>query len=379
MRVLGSFIVAILVLMAGPGVCQQSEESPVTSIEQNQHGEWILLRDGQPWFRLGYFMPPNYSAEQLEDMAQRLADAGLNHMHARPMGVSEEEFAQWLSRAQDLGIDIAYSLHDIEPDAVRDILNTWAGHRAIGCWYLDDVHAFSPEQLQALYDQIRVLDPARTTDWSGGWRTDLATYLPTCDVFHRQFYPIWETEGGRNHERMYDTYDEAKKLVSVASETRTVPGMDLQGAYSNSGRDFWPTAEETDVMFYMSVIAGVKGVRWYPFGEVEGTGFWQQSQVIARELNSGLSEAFLLGERTDGAISHHVFYGTWQHKGDVYVVVCNAHDERSDALTVPLPGPVAKIDSLFDYRTSSLTLTEAGLVGSLPPLTVEIYRGNADR
>jgi hypothetical protein len=370
-------IMAISLLIPAMGLCQEGIRPSVTSIAQNEHGETILLQDDQPWFRAGYFMPPNYSADELERMVRLLAGGGFNHMHARPMGVTEDDFARWLSLAESLDISVAYSLHNIEPDVVRDVVSTWSQHPAIACWYVDDVHAFSSEQLQALYDQIAALDPTRVTDWSGGWRTDLATYLPTCDVFHRQFYPIWETDGGRNHERMYDLYDEAKALVEVANQTGTVPGMDLQGAYSRDGIDFWPDAEETDLMFYMSAMAGIKGVRWYPFGEVEGSEVWQQTQVIAAELNAGLSDAFLLGKRTDGAISRHVFYGTWEHGGDLYVIVCNADDEESEPLSVPIPAAVTDLTTPFDYRSSSLTRAEGGLAGTLPPLTVEIYRGRA--
>jgi hypothetical protein len=377
MRTVCILIVTVSLLIAAAAPCQEHERLPVTSIDQNEHGEWILLRDGEPWFRAGYFMPPNYSADELEHMVRLLAAGGFNHMHVRSMGVTESDFAQWLSLAESLDVSVAYSLHSIEPDVVRDVVSTWSDDPAIGCWYVDDVHAFTSKQLQALYDQIAALDPTRATDWSGGWRTDLATYLPTCDVFHRQFYPIWETDDGRNHERMYDTYAEAKALVKMANQTETVPGMDLQGAYSRDGVDFWPNAEETDLMFYMSAMAGIKGARWYPFGEVEGSEVWQKTQVIASELNSGLSDAFMLGKRTDGAISRHVFYGAWEYNGHVYVIVCNADDNESEPLSVPVPVDVRELTPPFDYRSSSLKMTEDGLTGSLPPLTVEIYRGNA--
>lgn len=377
MRPICILIVAVFLLIPGTGVCQEEMRPSVTSIAQNDHGESILLRDGRPWFRAGYFMPPNYSADELEHMVRLLAGGGFNHMHARPMGVTAADFAQWLSLAESLDVSVAYSLHNIEPDVVREVVSTWSDHPAIGCWYVDDVHAFSSEQLQALYDQIAALDPTRATDWSGGWRTDLATYLPTCDVFHRQFYPIWETDDGRNHARMYDTYNEAKALVQMANQTETVPGMDLQGAYSRDGIDFWPNAEETDLMFYMSAMAGIKGARWYPFGDLEGSEVWQQTQLIAAELNSGLGDAFLLGKRTDGALSRHVFYGTWEHDGDVYVIVCNANDEESEPLSVQTPAGATDLNTLFEYRSSSLTMTDGALAGTLPPLTVEIYRGRA--
>lgn len=367
---------ALLILMVPAGWSEEGN-ALVTSIDTNQHGEWILLRHGEPWFRAGYFMPPNYTAEQLEQMVTKLADAGFNHMHVRRMGVTEADFAQWLSLAETLEIGLFYSLGTTAPERVRDIVAAYQHLDVVCGWYLDDVQDFTHEQLENLYGLLRDLDPDRTTDWSGGWRTDFAQVMPTTDVFHRQFYPISDSNGGRNHARMYDTYDEAKIIVRLANETGTVPGMDLQGAYSSSGRDFWPNARETDLMFYLSAIAGIKSVRWYPYGEIAGTEVWEQTQVIVSELNAGLAEVFLLGRRTDGAISPHAYQGTWEHDGSIYVIVCNAHSEPSGDLTIPLPAGVTDLVGLFDYRSTSLTAAEGSLTGTLPPLSVEIYHGKS--
>ena len=338
-----------------------------------------ILVDGKPFFPFGFYSRWNYShAERLYEI-KKLGDAGFNAYWGEANNCTLDEYDRLLDSADRHKIKIFtkhFTLNGSETD--MSLVNRFKQKPAVLGWGIADdaqVH-YTAAQVATMHTNVKAADPGHITyiSCTGAILQDLTSldqFSAASDVTAIQWYPVTNTD-------LRWTYDAIRKLAESARKSGHASIANLQ-TYVAVSR--YPTADEIDIMTYMAVIAGVKGILHYTFEDgassIDRTqpDLWARCVQDNREIQS-LATVLLDGTRTVPVADNgkSLYAGCWKYQNEVCVVAVNA-STGSQTMTITVPAiSNGRLENPFTYRPGTMVLTGTTLSGTIGAYSVHLYR-----
>jgi hypothetical protein len=159
------------------------------------------------------------------------------------------------------------------------LVNTYKTKPAVLGWNVgDDADLdFTVADLQTQHQRVKAADPNHISSLSmtasariGRYGND--EYTKITDAPQMQMYPIFD--GSSPDMNVGEAFNVWERFVRSSEKANRVPIADVQTFnWERSGTaDRWPTADEVDVMSYLALAAGTKGLLYYTFEDYSSTG-----------------------------------------------------------------------------------------------------------
>jgi hypothetical protein len=341
----------------------------------------VMLKNGQPFFPIGYYAESFNTLAQNNYAANTLAAAGFNVMFTEhDISITSTEFGNFLDTCAAKGIYNIISFWDTSPaidDKMRAFIPMFKTKPSVMVWAIaDDASTLGTEaDILRKHNLAVSLDSNHLTSesFNGPIRE---TALATVGQSGKQAYPKFLAGDLMDG---YGTWQGFVELVTKCNANGKTPIAHLQTYKWTTGNFIYPSASECDVQSYLAVIAGMKGIQYYTFKDGLGAtinisqpNLWNAAVNVATEINSTLKDILLNGTRTTVANTiEHVYYSKWIYNNDTYIIAVNA-DQISHDVSIPVPGSM--LTNVFNYRPATLSLNSNLLSGTLGPLQTQIYK-----
>ena len=286
-------------------------------------GDGVTLLEGKPFFPFGFYhVSQSFDAAHRSQCVRDLAAAGFNCAHTRAMTV--EEYGPFLDECAKLGVYIVTEFSA----PMFETVERYRDHPAVLAWNPGDepeLNGLSAEEFASRYDRLKQIDPNHLIYAVIANPQEYVNYALGTEVLAPDPYPIPNAP-------VSVVYHQLKQARLEAERVNTMLWGVLQcfGTYGPWTRP--PSAQELRAMTYLALLAGVKGIIYYTYGDqgwvvTEHPEQWEAAKALVPEMQR-LSPAILDGEFTllcegEGG----VFAGAWAHEGKTHTVVVNTSDE----------------------------------------------------
>lgn len=377
-------IIIILVCCFWISACaNQKPDLSLTEFKVREDG--TILKDGQPYFPLGFYLDRADVSTYIKNIEAIPADGGFNIVNL-PYTREDQQWTEFLDQCAKKGIYVVSQMYYDEQFLGQ--VKKYKDHPAIYGWSIaddaDNGH-FSLEQLQARHDQTKAEDPGHVTETSlTGYykkrRLVSDSFMQIADVGGYQCYPITPLPDYdvTAENALTEAYLRIAYYVNSASKfgkplvlnSQTFPWTDNDPELDAR----FPSALEIRNMIYGGLAAGIKGLITYTYNDlVEQEAQWAEFQAIAKDINM-LQPALL-----DGKLNRlqtgdeELVISTWESENGNYVAVINtSYTQEKELAHAILPG-AKSLKPINERLDNTLELVDGKLVGSLPALSVQLF------
>jgi len=349
-----------------------------------------LIVDGEPFFVMGCFASAWQYNERIR-LIDDLVAGGFNCVYSSGGGLKNFSlFDQYHDYAYQKGIKIisrAAVDNEWHSYYINKMKAVWDNEAILGWYIADDANWFTIADLNRLHNQAREIDSIHVTtisfysspwyDWDS-WR--MGQYAKTCDVIQMQSYPV-------GTEPIDEVYKDMRRTIRSADYYHKPVVIDLQVFnWQITGHDWgrWPTPEEIDLMSYLAIAAGVKGIMYYSYADhmadpnstmpVTQPERWQAMCRAAREIRY-LDQVYLHGQHHTEHPAKHLYQATWQYNNSLYLMVINTSESDTHEVAIDLPRyDWGSLHKVFTYRPGGCSLYRTHVSGTIGPQEVQIYK-----
>lgn len=348
--------------------------------------EWLksggIAIDGKPHFLLGMY------GVRREDMPE-MAAAGYDFVHnyAWDGTGSNESALEYLDEAQKHGLQafIGFNrarLQAWDEEFVAERVGALGRHPALLAWYLFDEpdlgHQYvPPDQLRALYQLIKALDPLHPVIV-----TVAQTHL--VPAYHHSYDVYWSMDYG-NTAHVASNYDRHSELIGPDT-----PQMSIVHCYDQKQKanlvpeKFQPGPAMLRANAFMAIAHGSSSLAWWWWGQGGSSFFtvahvpeaWAALKETVRQIRHlrPVLEAQVPARRWVEKPAEGVEIHLWERKlPDRSVIIAVNRDEKACELTLasPLLANATQAKVLFEER--AVPVREGRLTDRFEPLGVHVY------
>lgn len=349
-----------------------------------------LIVEGREVLPYGVYVRAGGGASRVDLIENVLGPAGLDlSTSAWRSSNFRNELGSVMGAAEEDELLVFFDLFDPpQDDPIFYVSEALDSPSLAALYHSDDANLLYPDPQQvAEYDRIvkelQLNTATMTTLTIGGTATPsiVRDYAPHADLVFGQAYPL-----NVNSRKPADVYRSISNLVENTVPTGNVPMAVLQlHGTEDGGNDFGllrPTPAEADVMSYLSLMAGAKGILWYEFEsdftpriDLNQPDLWERVVTNNDEIES-IENFFLFGERKvhKPDVSTDVFYATFARNDEALFVVVNAEVDAFDFEVKSDLGLLTNLSNEFSDRDLTLEFDAGMLQGTLAPMSVQVFR-----
>jgi len=322
----------------------------------------VVLMDGEPFFPFGFYhVSQSFDREHRLKMARDIAAAGFNCAHTRVMDT--EAYGPFLDECAKLGVYIVTEFSA----PMFEVAARYKDHPGALAWNPGDeptIHGTTAEEMYSRYDRFKQVDPNHLVYTVICRPSEYRNYARGTDVLAPDPYPV-------PNRPVTDVY----RLLKSASEEAARYDTSLWGVLQCfGGYGGWkrpPTAQELRAMTYLALLAPVKGIIYYTYGDggwvvTDHPEQWEASKALVPEIKrlapALMDGVFELVSEGEGDI----YCGYWQHEGTRHVIVVNGAEEAKP-FELPMEGTTLSAPFRDEAPAS---LNDGKLTGELPGLDV---------
>jgi chitodextrinase len=339
-----------------------------------------ILKNGQPFFPIGYYAEGFTTQQQYNYAVSRMNVGGFNTIYSEYNTINTADYNSFFDSCSLKGVYNIISFY--QPSTAIDVpmttfINTHKAKPSILLWGVaDDANNVSVADITRKNNLAKSLDNNHLT-YQSFFTTGIDSKVGLVDASAMQSYPIYVNG---NIDRDWNLF---REIVSKCHSNGKTSIANLQVYAWTGAGNRWPTAAELDVQTYLATAVGFKGILYYTFKDYRASPnstvdithpeLWNTSIRYANEVNSTLRDALINGVRTSTGASDgtSVYYGKWLYNNEEYVVAVNASNSTRN-IAVPVSGNIKS--SLFSYRNSTLDILNGNLSGTLGAMEVQIYK-----
>jgi hypothetical protein len=339
----------------------------------------IKVAKTKPFFPLGFYhVSHRLNSQQRMAALRDIAAAGFNVIHA---GCSNlDDYNQFLDEAERLGVYVITEFNDVD---YRLVVKKFKNKPAVLAWNIaDDAgdHQTRNEILD-MHQQIKAIAPHQYTYISiSGWSRKWPEFADVGDLIGGQSYPIGNTLTNQPQGL-------PNKLIAVNhifNIARTESKKYNRPFIANLQTFKWknqrsPTSREVYNMTYQSILAGAKGILFFPYDDGENLirnddPLWKRLRSLPPEINQ-LSPVLINGGVTKlNTNNAQLLAGQWKYQGNYYIIIVNTSSSQAIKTSIAFPSKSRSLHSLFPGHPSGMVLRNGRLRGSIQPEDVHIYR-----
>ncbi len=326
----------------------------------------VTLLDGEPFFPFGFYhVSQAFDAAHRSQMARDIAATGFNCCHARIMTL--DGYAPFLDECASLGVYVVTEFSA----PMFETVERYRDHPAVLAWNPGDeptIHGVSPGTMFDRYDRFKQLDPDHlvyTVICNPG---EYGRYAAGTDVLAPDPYPVPRAPVSTVYQRLKQARLEAEEV-----DTTLWGVLQCFGGYGSWARP--PTARELRAMTYLALLAGVRGIIYYTYGDgqwvvTDHPEQWEAARALVPEIEllapAVLDGEFCLLRGGEG----DVYAGLFDYEDARYVIIVNGAEEER-GFDVPVPG--AHTELLFGESPPPQLLGEE-LKGTIEGLGTMVLR-----
>jgi hypothetical protein len=324
--------------------------------------------------------------------AQLIADledihaAGFNLVSAMP---DETDQVAFLSRAQQLGVDIIYSKDGTDQDWDQVIPVIKNSPALVGVVHGDDVNVrdggsynYPLPQAKADFQTRKQQAPNLAVYLSGGGHQsygNLKLWSPYADLIGVQSYPVCNETAARTLTQHWAYMQRAYSRLAAKGQPWYLNGQAF--SWDGACATRVPTRNEYRNMMFAALLNKASGILNYTY--FDGAGrlptlhpqFW--SEITQFNGNIRAIEPFLLnGQLTRlSNLKGGAHGGYWRNGNDLLIVVLNANRKSTRPIRLTLPsGFTQPLTPAFASYPTGLTNSGGTVTGSIGPDAVQVYR-----
>jgi hypothetical protein len=283
----------------------------------------VTLLEGKPFFPFGFYhVSQSFDAAHRSRMAQDLSAAGFNCCHARAMTVAE--YAPFLDECAKLGVYVVTEFSA----PMYETVERYKTHPAVLAWNPCDepeLNGLAPDEFYARYDRFKQVAPDHLVYAVIASPAEYHAYAGGTDVLAPDVYPV-------PFAPITTVYRQLRQASAEAAKYDTMLWGVLQcfGGYGGWTRP--PTPQELRAMTYLALLAGVKGILYYTYGDqgwvvTDHPEQWEAAKALVPEIKR-LAPALLDGRFTLLSEGENDLYaGAWEYQGRTVTVVVNTGTE----------------------------------------------------
>lgn len=318
-----------------------------------------LIVDGKPFLPVGFYCDEDYGT-----LAEDESMYGFNmispYWSQRTKRTPEElsKLREKMDQCAAVGIRVNYHIESacmrLQGQALEDVITqeieAFRDHPALLAWYIADepeYHNVTAEQLQAVYQLVKKLDPYHPVCICIADLKYMPKFTPSMDFIMSDAYPI------PHHPvtRVADSMDRAHQGTG-----NTMPVWDIPQVFG--GGEFWfrePTNREVRVMTYLALMHGATGIEHFvrrpPLGNPNSQVLWNECRNLALEI-SQIAPAVLSHEPAPVATTNvsTVQARAFRDRGMLYVLVANTVVQPTSVQVKVDTGYSGKANALFERR-----------------------------
>jgi hypothetical protein len=286
----------------------------------------VTLLDGKPFFPFGFYhVSQSFDAAHRSKMAQDIAAAGFNCAHTRIMDFPS--YDAFLDECATLGVYIVTEFST----PLFETVERYKDHPAVLAWNPGDepeLNGLAPDEFFTRYDRFKQIAPDHLVYAVIASPGEYHSYAKGTDVLAPDPYPIPNAPVATVYQRLKQARGEARRY-----DTMLWGVLQCFGGYGGWTRP--PTPKELRAMTYLALLAGVKGILYYTYGDggwvvTDHPEQWEAAKALVPEMKR-LSPAILDGQFTllsEG--ENDIYAGSWDYDGKTYTVAVNtAAEERT--------------------------------------------------
>jgi len=331
-----------------------------------------------------------------DDSFASIKRLGGTHVHNYKMGKSIGESQEFFDRAARFGLKVMANLDGKRrletgesPDALKEYVNHFKNHEAMGFWYLYDEPAnkVDPKELLPYYKMLKTETPgipvANGHEWAKGWWS----FRGVQDILMNDTYPV---TGAPFPEAKLDHQSKFTK-AAIGPKNHVIPiiqimnwrAMAERGASQIRGYDLrelrYPNAAEMRYMCFSSVALGAKGLAFYSYDRSRRLGSAWMEETLPPLLQEIKEFAKAVGYPAVNKVEldsadENVIAGLWKHGGCAWLVVANARPEAT-VISYPLHSalPKGELAAWGNTRKIEASLKGGILTAELQPWEIAIW------
>lgn len=290
-----------------------------------------------------------YSVHDTDVDFDRVKRWGATHVHSYAMGRSIAKSQEFYDRASRHGLKVMANLdgkrrvlkdNGIEP--MREYVNHFKTHPALGFWYLVDEPQGSvePAQLKPFYEMLKEESPDVLVANAHLWGKDWQLFDKVQDVLMNDIYPVTGAPFPKSDLQNQTKYTR----TALAYPNPVVPVLQIMNwkAFAKEGQKKlrgyplselrYPNDKEMRYMCFSSIAMGVKGLSFFSYARaLETDPHWAEEtlvpvikEVVEFEKAIGYPKVqrVELEQRSEGMI-----IGLWENEGAKWMIAVNATAE----------------------------------------------------
>jgi hypothetical protein len=335
-----------------------------------------LIVDHKPFFPFGlYHVSWDATAQDRSKHLQEIAGAGFNLIHASAPRM--QNYGEFLDQAKQLGI---YVISEHNADGLIDFVKTFQQKPAVLGWKLaDDVDiykdgkGYTPDQILALHDRVKQVDPEHITYIAGAIDQRIGEFVNTADAISATAYPVGHAE----QQPISWSYHMVSTVHRAADKHRLITAALQAFRWPEPGAPM-PTPGEVRNLTYQAILGGAKGILYYTYYDEawnlrDHPTLWQGLKSLVPEIKT-ISPFLLDGQFT--AIEtgqEQVKAGIWKLKNKGLAIVINQSYSDAQPIALQLPRDLQKGKPMFQTNASASPVQLGRLPTSLKPLEIQVY------
>ena len=284
----------------------------------------VTLLEGKPFFPFGFYhVSQSFDAAHRSKMAQDIAAAGFNCAHTRIMDF--ESYDAFLDECAKLGV---YIITEFSTPLLETV-ERYKNHPAVLAWNPGDepeLNGLPPDEFFSRYDRFKQTAPDHLVYAVIASPNEYQRYAKGTDVLAPDVYPVPNASVTAVYRQLRQASAEAAKY-----DTMLWGVLQCFGGYGGWTRP--PTPQELRAMTYLALLAGVKGILYYTYGDqgwvvTDHPEQWEAAKALVPEIKH-LAPALLDGHFTllsEG--DNDIYAGQWEYQGKTYTVVVNTAEEE---------------------------------------------------
>ncbi len=344
----------------------------------------LILKNGEPFYINGLYVGRG-SIDSYYQAVDHIAQIeGVNVIHLPYLG-NISEWRQFLDYCEERNIWVVSQLF-YDGDYL-DQVRAFKNHPAILAWSVaddgDNGH-FSLQELKDRQQAVASLAPNKLTEMSlTGYyahrQQAVDQYTPIADFSAYQCYPV-----------------DPLPDYAIDPDNRFLNAFQYMQVYANSAKKFnrsmmlntqlfpwevqgeplhrFPSAQEISVMTYSGLLAGMNGFIGYNFTDlVNNQSAFNEYKQLNKELQQLKATCFHQQATLLATGDQKVIAGYWNNGTSDYLIIINTDESQSRTVNISA-NAYQQITKLFNRYSSSISLNDGKLSGTLSPLQVEIYK-----
>ncbi len=357
----------------------------------NLNSKGQIRVNNAPVYPIMLYSQWDYTKDQINYQLDHMAEAGMDVIFLEANNKTDVEMTAILDKAAGLNIKVILKHHRGSDYHDISLVNTFKNHPAIFGWLVsDDITTNWPTdadraELQAISNSVKAADPNHVTVLSDHLINGVTNYqlnVGLTDVSNFQFYPI------TNQPIVNDEHIWTRKVwglypanMASNSSPKKAGSAAIQTFSWYEAGDRMPQPQEIDVDTWTSVVAGCQGgITFYTFETNNNSTLpdeypaqWAKMKHLTNEIKT-LKNVILNGILTkkpyvEGDLTT---WSSWAYNGKVHVAAINMSSQPQYVnITLPIRTP-STITNTFANRALHLSYSNGRLVGTIPPLTVDV-------